>query len=61
LENENAFLILNMYSIGFSALVADNLVNSHFSNTGTKEYGELYLCDKFAKRLPLGTFLRFVR
>jgi 23S rRNA (cytosine1962-C5)-methyltransferase len=61
LETENAFLILNMYSIGYSALVADNLVNSHFSNTGNKGYGELYLADKFGKRLPLGTFLRFNR
>lgn len=61
LENEHAFLILNLYSIGFSALVADNLVNSHFGNTGNKEYGELYLADKYAKRLPLGTFLRFRR
>jgi 23S rRNA (cytosine1962-C5)-methyltransferase len=61
LEDENAFLILNMYSIGYSALVADNLVNSHFSNTGKKEFGELYLTDKFGKRLPLGTFLRFCR
>ncbi|HNX44958.1 MAG TPA: class I SAM-dependent methyltransferase [Bacteroidales bacterium] len=61
LEPENSFLILNMYSIGFSALVADNLINSCFSKTGNKEYGELYLSDKFSKRLPLGTFLRFVR
>lgn len=61
LEKENAFFILNMYSIGYSALVADNLVNSHFSDTGNKEYGELYLADKFGKRLPLGTFLRFNR
>jgi 23S rRNA (cytosine1962-C5)-methyltransferase len=61
LEEEKAFFILNMYSIGYSALVAENLVNSCFSNTGKKEFGELCLHDKFSKRLPLGTFLRFVR
>jgi 23S rRNA (cytosine1962-C5)-methyltransferase len=59
LAKENAFLLLNMYSIGFSALVADNLVNSYFSNYKKKEIGELFLGDTFSKRLPLGTFIRF--
>ena len=59
LDTENSFFLLNMYSIGFSALVADNLVNSYFKTFKSKEMGELYLSDKNAKRLPLGTFLRF--
>lgn len=58
LVKEHGFLILNMYSIGFSALVADNLVNSYFRHTQEKEIGELYLKDSFNKRLPLGTFVR---
>jgi 23S rRNA (cytosine1962-C5)-methyltransferase len=61
LANENAFFILNMYSIGFSALVADNLINSYFKGFESKELGELYINDSFHKRLPLGTFLRFTR
>ncbi|NVO20300.1 MAG: class I SAM-dependent methyltransferase [Bacteroidetes bacterium] len=59
LEPKNAFLILNMYSIGFSALVGENLINSYFSDFKSKELGELYIRDSFAKRLPLGTFVRF--
>jgi len=58
---ENSFLILNMYSIGFSALVGNNLVNSYFNRGDQNEFGELYLADRFGKKLPLGTFLRFCR
>jgi len=58
---QNSFLILNMYSIGFSALVGNNLVNSYFSRGDTNEFGELYLNDRFGKKLPLGTFIRFSR
>jgi 23S rRNA (cytosine1962-C5)-methyltransferase len=58
---EKSFLILNMYSIGFSALVGNNLVNSYFNRGDANEFGELYLADRFGKKLPLGTFLRFSR
>jgi len=58
---EKSFLILNMYSIGFSALVGNNLVNSYFNRGDQNEFGELYLADRFGKKLPLGTFLRFSR
>ncbi len=61
LRPENSFLILNMYSIGFSALVGNNLVNSYFGSDNNNEFGELYLADSFGKNLPLGTFLRFSR
>jgi 23S rRNA (cytosine1962-C5)-methyltransferase len=57
---KNNFLILNMYSIGFSALVGNNLVNSYFNRGLDNEFGELYLADSFGKKLPLGTFLRFI-
>ncbi len=58
---ELSFLILNMYSIGFSALVGNNLINSYFKRGEDNEFGELYLTDRFGKKLPLGTFLRFCR
>jgi len=58
---QNSFLILNMYSIGFSALVGNNLVNSYFNRGDSNELGELYLNDRFGKKLPLGTFIRFSR
>jgi 23S rRNA (cytosine1962-C5)-methyltransferase len=58
---KNSFLILNMYSIGFSALVGNNLINSYFNRGENNDFGELYLADKFGKKLPLGTYLRFDR
>jgi 23S rRNA (cytosine1962-C5)-methyltransferase len=61
LEPENSFLLLNLYSVGFSALVADNLINSYFNKFIEKEIGELFIEDKFSKRLPLGVFVRFIR
>lgn len=61
LEDSNSFLVLNLYSVGFSALVADNLVNSYFNNFIEKEFGELYIEDRFSKKLPLGIFVRFVK
>ncbi len=58
------FFIINLYSLGFSALITENLIYQHFKthlkNSNAKiELGELYLTDKFKKKLPLGTFLRF--
>ncbi|HOY31720.1 MAG TPA: class I SAM-dependent methyltransferase [Bacteroidales bacterium] len=58
LEEQNSFLVLNLYSMGFSALVADNLMGSYFTNIKNKELGELYIPDNFGKNLPLGTFYR---
>jgi 23S rRNA (cytosine1962-C5)-methyltransferase len=58
LEREKGFFVMNMYSMGFSSLIADNLINSHFGNVNS-EFGELYISDRQGKRLPLGTFVRF--
>ncbi|MEI8047882.1 MAG: class I SAM-dependent methyltransferase [Bacteroidota bacterium] len=58
---KDSFLILNMYSIGFSALVGNNLINSYFNRGDNNDFGELYLSDNFGKKLPLGTYLRFDR
>ena len=55
---EKSFLILNLYSIGFSALIAENLINSHFGTSGNLEIGELFVPDRYAKKLPLGVFAR---
>lgn len=59
LEKEHSFLVLNLYSMGFSALIADNLIKTHFPQVKNREFGELYLEDRSQKRLPLGVFLRF--
>lgn len=57
-ENEN-FLIMSLYSMGFSSLIGENLIRSAFGNRETMESGELYLADKSGKKLPLGTVVRF--
>lgn len=59
LEPQHHFLILNMYSLSFSSLIAANLINSSFKEVNNAEHGELYLIDRFKKKLPLGIFFRF--
>ena len=59
LDPENHFFILNLYSIGFSVLIQETLVKTSFSKVEHPEMGELYLEDKFKKKLPLGSFYRF--
>lgn len=56
--NEN-FLILSLYSMGFSSMIGENLVKSAFGDIENMETGELYLNDNFGKKLPLGTIVRF--
>lgn len=58
LAPKNSFLLLNLYSNGFSALVADTLTRSLFTNAVEREFGELVLEDRFGKRLPLSVFSR---
>jgi len=59
LDRKNFFLIINLYSLGFSALILDNLMRSCFGERPRTELGELFLNDSFGKRLPLGVFYRF--
>jgi 23S rRNA (cytosine1962-C5)-methyltransferase len=61
LEKENAFMVLNLYSLGFSPLIAENLVKRNFRGVLKPEAGELYLPDRSGNKLPLGVFLRFRR
>lgn len=58
LDEKNHFLVLNTYSLGFSALIVENLLRSHFPTSSTQTFGELYLQDSFLKKLPLGVFGR---
>ncbi len=58
LDPHQHFLILNAYSLGFSSLILENLVRTS-SNAKNIEIGELYLKDKFEKKLPLGAFARY--
>jgi len=61
LDTKNSFGVLNLYSMGFSPLVAETLVKTNFSKITEIESGELFLEDKFKKKLPLGVFSRFIR
>ncbi len=60
LRGEKVLLLINLYSLGFSALVLENLLKEHFGTAIQPELGELYIQDEFGKKLPLGTFGRFV-
>jgi 23S rRNA (cytosine1962-C5)-methyltransferase len=58
LDEQEHFLILNAYSLGFSSLILENLVSTNFKPSNL-EIGELFLKDSFEKKLPLGAFARF--
>ena len=58
LEQKNSFFVLNLYSLGYSPLIANNLVESHF-HIREKEFGESYLSSQSGIDLPLGVFVRF--
>ncbi|TGE19862.1 class I SAM-dependent methyltransferase [Hymenobacter elongatus] len=60
LDPADHFFLINLYSLGFSALILDNLVTGIFPKTqGQREIGEIYLHDQSQRKLPLGTFCRF--
>lgn len=65
----HGFLVLNLYSMGLSALLARTAVRRHFAPTGAdalaafvyEQAGELYFTDRAGKDLPLGVYYRLVR
>ncbi len=63
LDKENHFFILNTYSLGFSALIIENLIKDNLIKTGLSaiqpEYGELYIPSSTQQKLPLGVYCRF--
>jgi 23S rRNA (cytosine1962-C5)-methyltransferase len=58
LEPENSFFVLNLYSLGYSPMISNNLVESHFI-CKNKTFGESFLRSETGIDLPLGTFVRF--
>jgi len=61
LDRDRGFLVLNLYSMGLSALLARTAVRQCFGRSGSEEFGELYFDDRSGKSLPLGTFCRLAR
>ena len=55
------FLVLNLYSMGLSALVARTAVHTRFGVPPHEQCGELCFTDRSGKQLPLGVFYRFRR
>ncbi len=60
LSKHNSFFITNLYSMGLSSLVLENLTGSHFTPPAA-EAGEIYTLSGTGIKLPLGTFVRFMR
>ena len=62
LAPEKSFLVLNLYSNGYSAVLADTLVRSALGEKFTSlDYGELILRDRAGRALPLSVFSRLKR
>ncbi|MDR0546698.1 MAG: class I SAM-dependent methyltransferase [Dysgonamonadaceae bacterium] len=59
LESKQSFCILNLYSMGFSSLIAGNLLRDYFPDNPKTEFGELFLPDEAGRRLALSVFARF--
>ncbi|MDR2883193.1 MAG: class I SAM-dependent methyltransferase [Alistipes sp.] len=57
------FLVLNLYSMGLSAIVARTAVHARFGPPPPlqEQLGELAFTDRAGKQLPLGVFYRFRR
>ena len=63
LAPQNSFLVLNLYSNGFSAILGETVVRQAFglAPDAALESGELVLRDRFEKNLPLSIFVRLRR
>lgn len=59
LADKDSFLILNLYSMGFSAVIAENLIKDYFPDVKDCQFGELIVPEKSGKNLPLSVYARF--
>lgn len=59
LDEQEHFLILNTYSLGFSSVIVENLIKTSFPQVRNLETGELYLQATSGIKLPLGVFGKF--
>ncbi|GJM63851.1 class I SAM-dependent methyltransferase [Persicobacter diffluens] len=55
---QDFFVVLNLYSMGLSAVIMRNLVRMHFKGEIDIEIGENVVPSTTGAELPLGTFLR---
>ncbi len=59
LKPGTGFFVLSLYSMGFSSLIGENLIRTHFPHAMDPESGEFYFTDRAGRKLPLGTVVRF--
>lgn len=60
LLDSSGFVVLNLYSMGFSPIIAANLLNHYFKRPMEAiEYGELTVSDQAGRTLPLSVYARF--
>ena len=60
LDPKEHILLTNVYSLGFSTLVVENLMKGIFNVPDQAESGEIFLNDEYDKKLPLGVFYRYL-
>ncbi len=58
-DPQEHIVLSNLYSMGFSTLIIQNLIDSIFGKQENAESGELFIPDQFGRKLPLGVFHRF--
>jgi len=59
LSPEDSFMVLNLYSNGYSAVLGETIVKEAFGKKyKSLDYGELVLEDRFGKKLPLSVVVR---
>ncbi|MEM6765988.1 MAG: class I SAM-dependent methyltransferase [Bacteroidota bacterium] len=63
MDPDPLLLIFNSYSLGFSPLVLENLVLTHFSTSigNGLQTGELYLPEPSGRKLPMGIVTRYAK
>lgn len=61
LAPREAFLVLNLYSMGLSSTLARTAVRQAFGAPREEQRGELCFTDRAGKELPLGTYYRMKR
>ena len=62
LSPRDSFVVLNLYSNGYSATLGETVMRQAFKEgVGKMESGELCLSDSFGKVLPLSIYVRAVR
>jgi 23S rRNA (cytosine1962-C5)-methyltransferase len=59
LDPKEHFYILNLYAIGFSAVIVETLIHRIYGDVKNLEIGELVVEDSFNKKLPLSIYGRF--